>query len=503
MMGVSLMIVSLVPVLRALGPRADRLHVCGLAAGLLLLPWSLWEEALGPLSMNFSTWIAAGLMIVVGAVWVIVFNADLPRARHADLRPIRSLAPILKISMAYPLANRFDGHDLAMFTLVVFTLVTGVASNGSFIHAIQNEETFGGGFNVRRAPADDAHHRHRAGRCPGLRDEDVAVAASQSFLPIEATQKGTGRLLERTSCAGSTRPSGHTTFDLGKVAEGYGSRDVWKALARSRTSRWSTQHRRPAARQLQLRRALDFRLSGFYFDEGIVRVDPDRGTRSPDRADVELTVIGILSDTTPPEMAGISTSQKTLDLAFQAAPTRPSSTSTSGPGRPGRGGHGLESAFLGYGMEAESIQQVMADVTAGSVTFNRLIQGFMGLGLLVGVAALGVISARSVVERRQQIGVMRALGFRRRMVEASFLLESSFLASRRSSWARCRADARLEHHRRPAARAELGNLTLVVPWLNLLVIFVLVYAVAMVATIAPARRSREGAPGRSAPLRVI
>ena len=37
----------------------------------------------------------------------------------------------------------------------------------------------------------------------------------------------------------------------------------------------------------------------------------------------------------------------------------------------------------------------------------------MGLGLIVGVAALGVISARSVVERRQQIGVLRAIGFRR------------------------------------------------------------------------------------------
>jgi hypothetical protein len=57
----------------------------------------------------------------------------------------------------------------------------------------------------------------------------------------------------------------------------------------------------------------------------------------------------------------------------------------------------------------------MRDVTpVASITFNRLIQGFMGLGLLVGVAALGVISARSVVERRQQIGVMRALGPRLR-----------------------------------------------------------------------------------------
>ena len=35
--------------------------------------------------MNFSTWIAAGLMIVIGAVWAIVFNADLL------LDPIRDL----------------------------------------------------------------------------------------------------------------------------------------------------------------------------------------------------------------------------------------------------------------------------------------------------------------------------------------------------------------------------------------------------------------------------
>ena len=52
----------------------------------------------------------------------------------------------------------------------------------------------------------------------------------------------------------------------------------------------------------------------------------------------------------------------------------------------------------------------------------------MGLGLIVGVAALGVISARSVVERRQQIGVLRAIGFRQRMVQLAFLLESSFVA---------------------------------------------------------------------------
>ena len=52
----------------------------------------------------------------------------------------------------------------------------------------------------------------------------------------------------------------------------------------------------------------------------------------------------------------------------------------------------------------------------------------MALGLLVGIAALGVISTRTVVERRQQVGMLRAIGFQPHMVALSFLLESSFIA---------------------------------------------------------------------------
>ena len=420
------------------GLRADRLHVLrpGACLGLLLLPWALWEEALGPLSMNFSTWIAAGLMIVVGAVWVIVFNADVLLGLAMRIfGPIRGLAPILKISMAYPLANRFrTGTTLAMFTLVVFTLVTGVASNGSFMNAIRQEETFGGGFNVRAStggttPITDIERAVAV--APGLRDEDIAVAASQSFLPIEATQKGTGRPLEPYVVRGLDEAFlGHTSFDLGKVAEGYGSsRDVWNAIASQPNLAVVDSTIVPRRDNFNFAVPSDFRLSGFYFDEGTFEPIPIE-LRDPQTGQtVELTVIGILSDTTPLEMAGISTSQRTLDLAFtgRAYPTIFYFDLVPGVD-PAEAATGLESAFMGYGMEAESIQQVMEDVTAGSVTFNRLIQGFMGLGLLVGVAALGVISARSVVERRQQIGVMRAIGFRRRMVEASFLLESSFLA---------------------------------------------------------------------------
>ena len=88
----------------------------------------------------------------------------------------------------------------------------------------------------------------------------------------------------------------------------------------------------------------------------------------------------------------------------------------------------VESAFLANGMQADSLQKLLGDAVSASLTFDRLIEGFMALGLIVGVAALGVVSARSVVERRQQIGVLRAIGYRRSMVQACFLLESSFVA---------------------------------------------------------------------------
>jgi putative ABC transport system permease protein len=138
------------------------------------------------------------------------------------------------------------------------------------------------------------------------------------------------------------------------------------------------------------------------------------------------------------------------------------------------------------------------DVVGANQTFNRLILGFMGLGLVVGVAALGVISARSVVERRQHIGVLRAIGFRERMVQAVFLLESSFVALTAIvvgtalglllAWNIIR-----DSQQQPS----WDNLTLVVPWLNLAIIYVAVYAVAMAATLVPASRAARIRPAEA------
>ena len=242
----------------------------------------------------------------------------------------------------------------------------------------------------------------------------------------------------------------------------------------------------------------DFRLSGFYFEEGfdpipVEILDKQTGSRTT------LTVIGILKDTAPLEMVGISASEETLINAFPGRIRPTIHYFALAPGvDPDDAAAGLEAAFVANGLDAESIQQVVDDAIAANLTFNRLVQGFLGLGLIVGVAALGVISARAVVERRQQIGVMRAIGFRTRMVQAAFLLESSFIALT-SILAGTALGLLLAWNivRDQQAQPSWENLELIVPWVNLGIIFLVVYAVAVAATLAPAIRASRIHPAEA------
>jgi putative ABC transport system permease protein len=126
---------------------------------------------------------------------------------------------------------------------------------------------------------------------------------------------------------------------------------------------------------------------------------------------------------------------------------------------------------------------------------NRIILGFLGLGLVIGVAALGVVSARSVVERRQQIGVLRAIGFQRRMVQLSFLLESSVIALGAIVLGTVFGVAIAYNViQDSAANPSWSQLSLSLPWATFAIVFVAVYAAALLATFIPARRASRIAP---------
>jgi putative ABC transport system permease protein len=504
-LGVALVVLSLVPIARLLGApdRAAR-TVAGLALIVwFVLPMDRW--LLGDMKSDFSVFILSGLMIVIGASWTIMYNADvLLGAVSGSLGRIRALAPVLRMSIAYPLKSRFrTGVTLAMFTLVVFTLVVGATTTGSFVNGFNDLQAYGGGFDVRATVSPAASIADMPAalvRAPGVRPSDVRVVSSQSFLPVKARQVGTTARSEDYAVRGLDAAFlEHTTYALAGRARGYASAaDVWRAI-RTRPGLAVVDSTVVPRRSNFFAPAQDFKLRGFYLEDETfrpVRVDvrdPQTGRR------LRLTVIGVLSETAPLEMAGISTSQRTLAGTFggRVRPTVYLFSLRQGVDAEATA-KALESAFLANGMQADALSKLLGDAVGASLTFDRLIMGFMGLGLIVGVAALGVISARSVAERRQQIGVLRAIGFRRRMVQASFLLESSFIALTAIVIGTGLGLAVGFSFISDAARQpSWSNLTFEVPWATLVVIFGAVYAVALAATFASARRASRVYPAEA------
>jgi putative ABC transport system permease protein len=149
-------------------------------------------------------------------------------------------------------------------------------------------------------------------------------------------------------------------------------------------------------------------------------------------------------------------------------------------------------------MQAETMADLLHDAVGASWMFNRLIQGFLGLGLVVGVAALGVVSARSVVERRQHIGVLRAIGFQRSMVRWTFVLEAMLVAVSAIAIGTVLALA-LAYNVIRDSQSQPGNdnLAFAVPWLNLLVVFATVLGAALVSAWMPARKASRIQPAEA------
>ncbi len=88
----------------------------------------------------------------------------------------------------------------------------------------------------------------------------------------------------------------------------------------------------------------------------------------------------------------------------------------------------LNAELLEHGMDASTfVSEVEAEV-AETLGIFRLFQGFLSLGLLIGIAGLSVVLIRAVRERRRAIGVLRALGAESQVVRRSFLIESAFVA---------------------------------------------------------------------------
>ncbi len=340
MLGLSIAVLGAVPLARRAGVPDRLAHTA--AGGLLvvawLLPFSVFDRLFGDMSMDFTVWVVGGLIVVIAATWLIIYNADLLLGAAGRLAsPFAAARPVARMAVAYPLRDRFrTGVVMAMFMLVVFTLVTGSTIPRAFTQSFDDVHRFGGGFDIQVTTASAAAVDDLRSVLPADVAADVSAAGAQSFVPLAARQ------VDGTSTPEAYPVRGvddgflqRTTYDLAAMADGYTTKQqVWAALATHPGLAVVDPFVVPRRNHWGFAVLPAFQLHGFYVEDGRFRpvpveaVDPLTGTT------LHLTVIGVLADR-----------RAILDERDHRQPADAGAVRRSGPpnGPPPRRGHGHRS----------------------------------------------------------------------------------------------------------------------------------------------------------------
>jgi putative ABC transport system permease protein len=490
----ALAVLALCPLLVRLLPR----RAVYTGASLAVLGWGLAANTVRPKVFDdgsTATFIVLGVVLTFSAVLLVSQNQEL-LARLLRALPGRSPASGLstRLAVAYPVARRFrTGATLIMYALVVFTLVL-ISVLGSVIDAGVDQAVTqaSGGYALRAdynpsAPVDPA--RLTGGRFAGR----VAGVA-----PLEAAEArvlgvpGAAKPVPTTAVGVTPALADHGLFPLDARLDRLGGDDraVWRAvLADPRyvvLDQWLGQEGAGIG-------AVTYRPG-----DSLTMVDPSSGRQEP------KVIAGILADSTAFDGLGAGHGEFGSPVVLASAGLRaqfgdrvvPSAALLRlAPGVPdGAVAADLQGEFLPQGLVATRIRQVVEQDYAANRSFFQLLQGFLALGLVVGVAGLGVVMVRAVRERRRTVGVLRALGFPARVVRRAFLVESSFVAlegillgaalSIVTSYLLFRNDADL----------QLAGIAFPIPWANITILVAATAAASLAATAWPARQAARIRP---------
>ena len=516
--GVSLAIVGLGLMIRSgLQPTSvrpelrDRLSYTFIGVLMLafwIVPFDWLRAVAGDLDGGIEMFFISGIAMVAAAVWTVMYNADLLlRFLTFITRPAGKLRPVLMTAVAYPMSAKFrTGLTLAMFALVIFTLIVMSILTRAFSTAVADVETVSAGWDIQGEvnPATPvADIRQAIDDHPDLNLRDFEAIGGYTTILIDARQPGAENQRWEWYAVRAADDDflEATGGKLRLIADGYGDTDkeVWQALKNN--------HRLAVVDSLVVpsRSGFDddwvpFKLEGFYYeDDTMTAVDLE--IREPRSGQVvRLKVIGVLDQLTDAFGnigMGMFVSRRELD---QAIPFPVPTTTYRFKVAPGvdtaETARTIEASFQELGMETEVMAELVEKEAAANRAFNYLFTGFMGLGLLVGIAALGVVSLRAVVERRQQIGVQRAIGYRRRMVQLSFLLESSFVVLLGVAIGVILGTV-ISYNIVNDIRDNVESIRFSIPWVQIIIIVAVAYLFSLLATFLPARQASRIYPAEA------
>ncbi len=463
--------------------RRRRLVYSAIGLGLVLiwgLPWANLLPGRGfDLLQGDPRWTVLALAVkgpalILGGILVIMFSADiLLQTFSRALGGIGALTPVLKTAIAYPLTSRFrTGVAMVMFAMIITTVVLMAVVIQATQSVVTPDARSSAGFDIRTsfgllsffdrvtdlagelARVQDFPHEtvaavggivnraadvRQAGPGPtgawhsltltGMDERFMAQAQGiytfqQRAAGFETDAAVWQALLERDDVAIVT-PFLVANPDNSPDSAGGGGGSGLATTLSGLAEEAGAQDAAPAPEG-----ELSFRLTGFTRSDALPEVWLElREEAGGQVRSHRVQVIGVLSDITTASMNSVHVNRRALDaVAGQAVPPDTFFIKVTQGANVREVAQEVERAFLGSALDATVIADSAAQGQALTRGILQLFQGFLALGLLVGIAALGVISARTVVERRQQVGMLRAIGYQPEMVALSFVLEASFIA---------------------------------------------------------------------------
>jgi putative ABC transport system permease protein len=155
----------------------------------------------------------------------------------------------------------------------------------------------------------------------------------------------------------------------------------------------------------------------------------------------------------------------------------------------------FEKHYLELGLQTDDLAGIINSFISLFNNMLYLMEGFLGIGLLVGIAGIGIISYRNVIERRQQIGMLRAIGFKRRMIAKSFLIETSFITIL-GILIGIALGIGVGYQMYVDFYKEEGS-RFIIPWLNLIAISVIAYIATIIFTFYPSIQAAKIPPAEA------
>jgi len=492
-LGVSLLPLSAAAVLRRFGVPARPLY--SVASLIVLAYWLLpdrWHERLfGPMSSGFVMFVLSGLMMVAALTVFLVWNIEVAVGLVGRLgRAFRRWLPAVRIAIAYPMAARGrTGLTVAMFSLILFALVV-MSTIYANVVALFAGPLASAGWDVEITVVGGQAIPDLEGVLKEGGVDVSAIVASGGTMSVPWTRAsvrvaGTEKEWARYSVRG-------IDGDFASVVEAplqlrspdYATdREAWEAVARDPSLAIVD------ANVLQQRGGDPANLYLPELREGFRPLELEIRDNTSGQSGT-VRVIGVI-DGRVSSLPGVFVAEQVVSTIFGRPTTVDYYVRLTDAADARSFARAVEAALLPYGAQAEATADLIGRATGIIRGFIRIIQGFMALGLVVGIAALGVVSYRAVIERRHQIGALRAIGYRRTMVALGFLLESALVTSAGIAGGTALGVflARNVVTGQEDLAGRFEQFSLVIPWGQLALFAGLALGIALLMAYAPARQA--------------